>query len=134
MLRKFAFGFPFRSRLARSTASNAVTSIRSAHRVTVAMSGGVDSAVSAFLLKQQGYAVSGVYMRNWDLLDEVGQCTNDADEEDARRVCSHLSIPFETVNFVKDYWNNVFDVSLQGFARGTTPNPDTLCNREIKFH
>eukprot|EP00752_Nemacystus_decipiens_P009751 g8708.t1 len=99
------------------------------------MSGGVDSSVVAMLLQRQGYEVVGVFMRNWDGQDETGSdvCTADADLEDARRVGIHLGIPVETVDFSREYWNQVFEPSLQEFAQCRTPNMDVACNRFIKF-
>ncbi len=104
--------------------------------VVVGMSGGVDSAVSALLLKEQGYNVIGLFMKNWeDLPDSEGEseCPASEDYEDVARVCETIGIPYYSVNFVKEYWENVFSQFLDGLKRGTTPNPDVLCNREIKF-
>src|SRR5690606_33160162 len=97
------------------------------------MSGGVDSSVAALLLKQQGYEVIGIFMKNWDDTDEFGVCTADADAEDVRRVCAQLDIPFYTVNFEREYSDKVFDYFLDEYRKGRTPNPDVMCNREIKF-
>ena len=106
----------------------------SAHtRVVVGMSGGVDSSVAALLLKQQGYEVIGIFMKNWDDTDEFGHCTADADAEDVRRVCAQLDIPFYTVNFEQEYSDKVFAYFLNEYRKGRTPNPDVMCNREIKF-
>jgi tRNA-specific 2-thiouridylase len=102
-------------------------------RVVVGMSGGVDSSVSALLLKEQGYEVIGVFMKNWDDTDEHGRCTADEDAEDVRRVCDQIGIPYYTVNFEKQYWNKVFEYFLDEYRKGRTPNPDVMCNREIKF-
>ena len=101
--------------------------------VICAISGGVDSAVSAFLLKRQGYSVTGVFMKNWDGIDEHGVCSSDYDEDDAKFVCNHLNIPFQKANFVRDYWNEVFTELLSGYQNGCTPNPDILCNKHVKF-
>lgn len=101
--------------------------------VIVGMSGGVDSSVSALLLKQQGYRVIGLFMKNWEEENEDGQCTSADDYDDVRRVCEKLDIPYYTVNFVKDYQQQVFDLFIEDFKRGLTPNPDILCNKEIKF-
>ena len=103
----------------------------SAH-VVVGLSGGVDSAVSAYLLQQQGYRVSGLYMVNWTE-DEEGYCTAAQDFQDARAVCEELGIPLHRVDFSKEYRARVFDRFLADYAAGKTPNPDVLCNREVKF-
>lgn len=101
--------------------------------VVVGMSGGVDSSVAALLLKQQGYNVVGLYMLNWEENDENGCCTAEEDYADVRRVCSLLDIPYYTVNFAKEYMERVFSYFLAEYKAGRTPNPDVLCNREIKF-
>eukprot|EP01112_Ceratiomyxa_fruticulosa_P014622 TRINITY_DN4204_c0_g2_i5.p1 TRINITY_DN4204_c0_g2~~TRINITY_DN4204_c0_g2_i5.p1 ORF type:complete len:463 (+),score=53.49 TRINITY_DN4204_c0_g2_i5:287-1675(+) len=101
--------------------------------ITVGLSGGVDSSVSAFLLKKRGYDVTGVYMKNWDELDELGVCTGEQDWIDAQKVCSKLGIKCKQVDFVKEYWHNVFQRFLEDYRNGRTPNPDVFCNREIKF-
>ncbi|CAO3633653.1 unnamed protein product [Cunninghamella blakesleeana] len=97
------------------------------------MSGGVDSSVSAALLKQQGYQVEGVYMKNWDTRDERGVCPSEQDWQDVQTVCDHLKIPCQQVDFVKEYWNDVFQHTLDEYEAGNTPNPDVLCNQYIKF-
>ncbi len=102
-------------------------------RVVVGMSGGVDSSVTALLLKQQGYDVIGIFMKNWDDTDEFGHCTAEEDSEDVRRVCDQIGIPYYTVNFEKQYFDKVFTYFLDEYKRGRTPNPDVMCNREIKF-
>lgn len=101
--------------------------------VVVGMSGGVDSSVSALLLKQQGYRVIGLFMKNWEEKDEQGVCQSAQDYDDVRRVCDTLDIPYYTVNFVEEYRTQVFSQFIEDFKRGLTPNPDILCNREIKF-
>ena len=101
--------------------------------VVVGMSGGVDSSVAALLLKWQGYNVIGLYMLNWEEIDENGCCTSEQDYADVRRVCGLLDIPYYTVNFAKDYLDRVFSYFLAEYKAGRTPNPDVLCNREIKF-
>jgi tRNA-specific 2-thiouridylase len=106
---------------------------RKKERVVVGMSGGVDSSVAALLLKEQGYEVIGLFMKNWDDTDETGHCTAAEDFEDVRRVASHLGIPYYSVNFEKEYAERVFSYFLEEYRRGRTPNPDILCNREIKF-
>lgn len=102
-------------------------------RVVVGMSGGVDSSVTALLLKQQGYDVIGIFMKNWDDTDEFGVCTAEEDAEDVRRVCAQIGIPAYTVNFEKEYYDKVFQYFLDEYRAGRTPNPDVMCNREIKF-
>ena len=97
------------------------------------MSGGVDSSVAALLLKEQGYDVVGVFMKNWPEQDDGGECTASQDWRDVQRVCGVLGIPFYGVNFEKEYRERVFDQFLWEYERGRTPNPDVLCNREIKF-
>lgn len=101
--------------------------------VVVGMSGGVDSSVAAALLKEQGYNVIGLFMHNWEEDDEDGCCTAAQDFEDVRRVCNKLNIPYYSVNFAKEYMDRVFSYFLKEYAAGRTPNPDVLCNREIKF-
>lgn len=102
-------------------------------RVAVGMSGGVDSAVSALLLKQQGYDVFGIFMKNWDEKNDGGECTAAADWDDVRRVCDKIDIPYYAVNFEEQYWDRVFEYFLTEYKNGRTPNPDVLCNKEIKF-
>lgn len=102
------------------------------NRVVAGMSGGVDSAVSAYLLKEQGYDVIGVFMKNWDE-QQGGECTAATDYEDVREVCNRIGIPYYTVNFEKEYWDRVFSYFLKEYQAGRTPNPDVLCNQEIKF-
>jgi len=102
-------------------------------RVVVGMSGGVDSSVTALLLKNQGFDVVGVFMKNWDDTDEFGFCTAEEDAEDVRRVCNQIGIPYYTVNFEKEYYDKVFEYFLEEYRLGRTPNPDVMCNREIKF-
>ncbi|WP_066194319.1 MULTISPECIES: tRNA 2-thiouridine(34) synthase MnmA [Gracilibacillus] len=102
-------------------------------RVVVGMSGGVDSSVTALLLKQQGYDVVGIFMKNWDDTDENGVCTATEDFEDVIRVCNQLDIPYYGVNFEKQYWDKVFTYFLDEYKAGRTPNPDVMCNKEIKF-
>ena len=102
-------------------------------RVVVGMSGGVDSSVAALLLKRAGYDVIGVFMKNWDDTDEFGVCTAELDYDDVRRVCDQIGIPYYTVNFEQEYWHKVFLYFLDEYRRGRTPNPDVMCNKEIKF-
>jgi tRNA-uridine 2-sulfurtransferase len=101
--------------------------------VVVGMSGGVDSSVAALVLKEQGYNVIGIFMKNWDEKDDDGACTATEDYEDVRRVCDQIGIPYYTVNFVKEYWDRVFTYFLDEYKKGRTPNPDVMCNKEIKF-
>jgi tRNA-uridine 2-sulfurtransferase len=99
--------------------------------VIVGMSGGVDSAVAALLLRDAGFSVQGLFMSNWE--DEDGYCTTAADFQDARRVCEILGLPLHRVSFAEQYRERVFSLFLREYAAGRTPNPDVLCNREIKF-
>jgi len=101
--------------------------------IVVGMSGGVDSSVVALLLKQQGYDVIGVYMNNWEETDPNGACTSADDYADVKRVAGALKIPYYSVNYAKEYMENVFKEFLAEYKAGRTPNPDVLCNREIKF-
>lgn len=102
-------------------------------RIVVGMSGGVDSSVAALLLKEQGHEVIGLFMHNWEEEDENGVCCAANDYEDVKRVCNKIGIPYYTVNFAKDYLDRVFSSFLEEYSKGRTPNPDVLCNREIKF-
>ncbi len=102
-------------------------------RVVIGMSGGVDSSVAAYLLKQQGYDVIGIFMKNWDDTDEFGVCTATEDYNDVIRVCNQIGIPYYAVNFEKQYWDKVFQYFLDEYKAGRTPNPDVMCNKEIKF-
>ncbi|MCD8028310.1 MAG: tRNA 2-thiouridine(34) synthase MnmA [Erysipelotrichaceae bacterium] len=112
-------------------------------RVVLGLSGGVDSAVAAYVLKNQGYEVIGVFMRNWDSSlnnDILGNPNNDADicpqeqdYNDAKKVAEHLGIELRRVDFIKEYWDYVFTYFLDEYAKGRTPNPDILCNKHIKF-
>ena len=99
--------------------------------VVVGMSGGVDSSVAAYLLKKQGYHVIGLFMKNWD---DDPNCPNEKDYLDVVACCEKLEIPFYSVNFVEEYKKHVFDHFIHELKLGFTPNPDILCNREIKFH
>lgn len=109
-------------------------------KVVVGMSGGVDSAVSAYLLDKEGYEVVGLFMKNWDsningdkegITD--GICPQELDFIDAKKVCDHLGIPLYRVDFIKEYWDNVFSYFLDELKKGRTPNPDIMCNKYIKF-
>ena len=105
----------------------------SATKVIVGMSGGVDSSVSALLLKQQGYTVEGLFMKNWEEDDGTEYCTAKVDFADAQQVADKLGIKLHGANFAAEYWDNVFEHFLAEYRAGRTPNPDILCNREIKF-
>lgn len=112
-------------------------------KVMLGLSGGVDSAIAAYLLKKEGYDVTGAFMRNWDAMlnnDYLGnptagndQCPQEADYDDAKSVAKKLDIPLERIDFVKEYWDNVFSYFLREYEKGRTPNPDILCNKDIKF-
>ncbi|MBI5447230.1 MAG: tRNA 2-thiouridine(34) synthase MnmA [Gammaproteobacteria bacterium] len=102
-------------------------------RIIVGMSGGVDSSVSALLLKQQGYQVEGLFMKNWEEDDTDTYCSATHDLQDAQQVCDSLNIPLHRVNFSSDYWDHVFENFLEEYRAGRTPNPDILCNKFIKF-
>ena len=102
-------------------------------KVIVGMSGGVDSSVSAYLLQQQGYQVAGLFMKNWEEDDNEEYCSAATDLADAQAVCDKLGIELHTVNFAAEYWDNVFELFLAEYKAGRTPNPDILCNKEIKF-
>ena len=93
----------------------------------------MDSSVAALLLKEQGYNVIGLFMNNWEETDDSGCCTAEADYADVRRVASAIGIPYYGVNFAKEYYDRVFRYFLSEYEKGRTPNPDVLCNREIKF-
>lgn len=102
-------------------------------KVIVGMSGGVDSSVSAYLLQQQGYQVEGLFMKNWEEDDTDEYCAAAEDLEDAKAVCEKLGIKLHTINFATEYWDNVFEYFLAEYKAGRTPNPDIMCNKEIKF-
>jgi tRNA-uridine 2-sulfurtransferase len=108
-------------------------SLNRASKVIVGMSGGVDSSVAALLLKHQGYRVEGLFMKNWDEDDGTEYCTAKVDFADAQAVADKLDIPLHGANFAAEYWDHVFEHFLAEYKAGRTPNPDILCNREIKF-
>lgn len=101
--------------------------------VTIGLSGGVDSAVAAYLLVSAGYQVNAVFMKNWEEDDRESYCADAIDIQDAEQVCQKLNIPFAVVNFSRAYWDKVFALFLSEYQAGRTPNPDVLCNSEIKF-
>ena len=100
-------------------------------KVYIGMSGGVDSSVSAYLLKKQGYDVTGVFIRVWQ--PENGECTWKDERRDAMRVCAHLDIPFITLDLREEYKKGVVDYMFHEYSIGNIPNPDVMCNREVKF-
>ncbi len=100
-------------------------------RIVVGVSGGVDSSVAAYLLKEQGHDVIGLFMVNWE--EQDGTCTAETDYEDVKRVCNKIGIPYFSVNYAKEYYDRVFKYFLEEYKNGRTPNPDVLCNREVKF-
>ena len=102
-------------------------------KVVVGISGGVDSSVAALLLKEEGYDVVGIFMKNWDETDENGVCTAEEDYEDAVKVANQIGIPYYAINFEKEYYDRVFTYFLNEYKKGRTPNPDIMCNKEIKF-
>lgn len=107
--------------------------IDTSSKIIVGLSGGVDSSVAAYLLLKQGYHVEGLFMKNWEEDDTDTWCAAQTDLEDVDKVCQRLGISYRTVNFASEYWDNVFEYFLAEFRAGRTPNPDVLCNREIKF-
>ncbi|MGV6987785.1 tRNA 2-thiouridine(34) synthase MnmA [Testudinibacter sp. P80/BLE/0925] len=112
---------------------NAKKAANATKKVIVGMSGGVDSSVSAYILQQQGYQVEGLFMKNWEEDDDSDYCTAAADLADAQAVCDKLGIHLHKINFAAEYWDNVFEHFLVEYKAGRTPNPDILCNKEIKF-
>ena len=101
--------------------------------VIVGMSGGVDSSVCAAILKEEGYKVIGLFMKNWEELDQNGVCQSSKEYADVIRVCEKLNIPYYSIDFIKEYKEQVFNQFIEEYKLGYTPNPDVLCNREIKF-
>ncbi len=102
-------------------------------KIAVALSGGVDSAFSAYLLKKIGYKVFALFMKNWEEKDEEKHCLAAKDFEDVIRICQVLDIPYYGINFTKEYWDGVFNTFIEDLKLGLTPNPDILCNQKIKF-
>ena len=119
------------SSLAPSADSKPTDAVRG--RVIVGMSGGVDSSVAAALLIQQGWQVEGLFMKNWEEDDTDEYCAASQDLDDAQLVCDKLGIKLHTINFATEYWDNVFEYFLAEYKAGRTPNPDIMCNKEIKF-
>ena len=109
-------------------------SLATKSKIIVGMSGGVDSSVAALLLLEQGASVEGLFMKNWDEDDGSEYCTAQADFDDAQKVANRLGIVLHSANFAAEYWDNVFEHFLSEYRAGRTPNPDVLCNREIKFN
>jgi len=105
----------------------------SKQKIIVGMSGGVDSSAAALLLIEQGYEVEGLFMKNWEEDDDADYCAAAVDLKDARSVCDALNIKLHTINFSSEYWDRVFQHFLDEYSAGRTPNPDILCNKEIKF-
>ena len=110
-----------------------ITQKRTGKRVIVGISGGVDSSVAALLLLEQGYQVEGLFMKNWEEDDTEDYCSAEVDLADAQSVCEQLKIPLQSVNFSSEYWDRVFEYFLAEYKAGRTPNPDIMCNKEIKF-
>jgi len=102
------------------------------NRIIVGISGGVDSSVTALLLQKKGFDVECVFMKNWEGNDDE-YCTAEEDYKDALAVCDHLGLPLRSVNFSQEYWDKVFQHFIDEYKKGRTPNPDVLCNREVKF-
>ena len=102
-------------------------------KVMVGLSGGVDSSVSALLLQQQGFEIEGLFMKNWEEDDTDSYCAAEEDVKDAQAICDKIGIKLNTVNFSIEYWEEVFERFVKEYSEGLTPNPDILCNREIKF-
>lgn len=107
--------------------------MKKSQKIIVGMSGGVDSSVAAALLIEQGYQVEGLFMKNWEEDDEEDYCAAKIDLADAQSVCDKLGIKCHTINFASEYWDRVFKIFLDEYSAGRTPNPDILCNKEIKF-
>src|SRR6202041_3566937 len=128
-------GFPTPTvRSIKRVVNNSLLVSQTSERVLVAMSGGVDSSVAALLLHKQGLPIEGAYMKNWINEENiVGDCPWQQDIEDARRVAGALPIPFRVVNLMREYRARVVAYLLKGYQTGITPNPDAMCNREMKF-
>ena len=104
------------------------------HKIIVGMSGGVDSSVAAYLLQKQVFKVEGLFMKNWEEDDDKEYCSASVDLKDAQSICDQIDIPLHTVNFSSEYWDRVFEYFLTEYRSGRTPNPDIICNKEIKFN
>ncbi|MEJ2115479.1 MAG: tRNA 2-thiouridine(34) synthase MnmA, partial [Gammaproteobacteria bacterium] len=102
-------------------------------KIIIGMSGGVDSSVAAYLLVEQGFEVEGLFMKNWEEDDDEEYCSASVDLADAQKICNQIKIPLHTVNFSSEYWDRVFEFFLNEYKAGRTPNPDIICNKEIKF-
>ncbi len=102
-------------------------------KIIIGMSGGVDSSVAAYLLVEQGFKVEGLFMKNWEEDDDDDYCSASVDLADAQKICDQIRIPLHTVNFSSEYWDRVFEYFLIEYKSGRTPNPDIICNKEIKF-
>lgn len=102
-------------------------------KIIVGMSGGVDSSVAAHLLRKQGHHVEGLFMKNWEEDDDEEYCSASVDLADAQKICDQIGMPLHTVNFSSEYWDRVFEYFLTEYKAGRTPNPDIICNKEIKF-
>ena len=118
--------------MTRAVHFDTLAGMKNLKHIVVGISGGVDSSVAALLLKQAGHRVSGVFMKNWEG-DDDESCPAAQDLADAERVCEQLGIPLQLVNFSNEYWERVFSYFLEEYRAGRTPNPDILCNKEIKF-
>lgn len=110
-----------------------MTNITKPAHIIVGLSGGVDSAVAAYLLKKAGHKVEALFMKNWEEDDTNTYCAAEVDKNDAAEVCDVLNIPLQVINFAEQYWQKVFTYFLDEYRTGRTPNPDILCNKEIKF-
>lgn len=119
--------------MTQQSQSTTQTQDNSQIKVVVGMSGGVDSSVSAYLLQQQGYQVEGLFMKNWEEDDNDEYCAAADDLKDAQEVADKLGMTLHTINFAAEYWDNVFEYFLEEYKAGRTPNPDIMCNKEIKF-
>ena len=102
-------------------------------KIAVAMSGGVDSTLAAYMLQKDGYEIEGVFMQSWESNDDDVECPEEMDWKLVKRICEKLKIKCTRINLVKEYWTEVFSKMLEGYKDGNTPNPDILCNQKIKF-